>query len=91
MFVFFRSLVLPVDYTNVAGSVMWVFGMPFAFNDSFEATVRSRFIFYNTLSTIGFLEGVSSGKVFTIAVFMLLFNVMGMGIVYTVLEFIVSL
>lgn len=91
MAMFFRSLILPMNNSNVASTMMRMMSVTFSFNYSFESTVWARFIFDHTVSTIGFFQAISPCKVFAISMFVLVFDVMCMWIMDTVFKFVVTL
>lgn len=85
------SLIVPVDNSHVAGTMVRMFSMTIPFNNGFETAMWTRSVFYNTVSTVRFFQRIASSKMVSVPAFVLIFNVMCMRIVYSILILIVSL
>lgn len=88
---FFRSLVLPMDDTNVAGAMMRMLSMSLTFNYSFESTVWAWSVFDHSMGSISFFQRVSTSKMFTISVLMLVFYIVSMRIMNSIFKFVMTL
>lgn len=85
------SLIVPVGYSNIASTMVRMLGMTIPFYNCFETAMWSGSILHDTMGSVSFFQRLSSSKVMSISMFVLIFNIVSMRIVDTILKFIMSM